>query len=107
MTNVKEYDFAVIQIPNAVAAPSIRTDQGAFDFLFNVFNAAGNEFSDEGMLDDYNHFRNDNSAELRYHYLNEDTPPIPPIPPSQQEPLDYFNIDPIEAPENTCEVTYC
>jgi hypothetical protein len=102
MTNIKEYDFAVIQIPNAVTAPSIRTDQGEFDFLLNGFRATGNEFSDVGMGGDDNHFRNDNLTPLiRYHYLDEDTP-------SQQEPLDYLNLNKIETQdENTCEVTYC
>lgn len=109
MTNIKEYDFAVIQIPNAVTAPSIRTDQGEFDFLFNVFDAAGNEFSDVGVLDDNNHFRNDNLTPLiRYHYLDEDIPPNSPLPSSQQEPLDYLNLNKIETQvANTCEVIYC
>lgn len=93
-TNVHEYDFLVKQEPINLNS-SVNANQGILN-SFGQFIAAGNEFSGTGASDGSG-FRNEATGSINYHYFQQ----------TSQDPTTIsFNVDPIEAIENTCPVNF-
>ncbi|MFN0014554.1 MAG: hypothetical protein ACKVU2_08395 [Saprospiraceae bacterium] len=80
-TSDQRFDFAV------TLDGSIRSEQGSFNFGTGLFDAAGNTFSYSGTSSDASDFNNLGPS-ANYYYYDD--------PLSNQEPVDYFNLQLIE-----------